>query len=76
MNIIRIEQFMNSYVSKTSVSGVRPLQFDIYDSFSPLVDVKSCFDDLRVPKDHISRRPSDTYYITDKLVSVKLCFLR
>lgn len=64
----KIEHFMNSYASKTSTSGIRPSKFDIYDSFSPLVDVKSCFDDLRVPKDHVSRRPSDTYYITDKLV--------
>ncbi len=35
---------------------------------SPIVDTKSCFDDLRVAPDHVSRRPSDTYYLTEQTV--------
>ena len=36
--------------------------FNFFDDLSPLVPVKSNFDDLLVPSDHPSRRPSDTYY--------------
>jgi phenylalanyl-tRNA synthetase alpha subunit len=59
---------MNSYGTNKPNPNSAPVKFDIYDSFSPLVDVKSCFDDLRVPIDHVSRRPSDTYYINEELV--------
>lgn len=37
--------------------------FKFYDKEMPIVSTKSCFDDLRVPPDHPSRRPSDTYYV-------------
>jgi len=30
--------------------------------FSPLVTPKACFDDLFIPKDHVSRAPTDTFY--------------
>lgn len=43
-------------------------QFKVFDKFSPLVDTKSCFDDLRIPKDHESRKRSDTYYVSDDMV--------
>ena len=39
------------------------IKFDIYDSFAPIVTTKACFDDLRVHAGHVSRSPSDTYYI-------------
>ena len=42
--------------------------FAIHDGLVPIVDTKSCFDDLLVGPDHVSRRPSDTYYATDKIV--------
>lgn len=54
-----IEQFINLK---------SPIPFEIHDSFSPIVHVKNCFDDLRVPFSHVSRQPSDTYYATDQLV--------
>lgn len=34
-----------------------------YDDLDPVVTVRQNFDDLLVPLDHISRRPSDTYYV-------------
>jgi phenylalanyl-tRNA synthetase alpha chain len=30
--------------------------------------LESCFDDLRVGKDHVSRKPSDTYYLNENTV--------
>lgn len=56
----KIETYMNSYAAE---NGISP--FDVYDSLPPIVDTKSCFDDLLVGPDHVSRRPSDTYYVTD-----------
>jgi phenylalanyl-tRNA synthetase alpha chain len=36
--------------------------FTFFDEISPLVSIKSNFDDLLVPLEHPSRKPSDTYY--------------
>lgn len=33
-----------------------------------MVTTKQCFDDLRVPPEHPSRRPSDTYYVSKDMV--------
>jgi phenylalanyl-tRNA synthetase alpha chain len=35
---------------------------------SPVVSTKQCFDDLLIPRDHVSRRPSDTFYIDQELI--------
>lgn len=37
----------------------------MYQDFSPLVTTDACFDKLFIPKDHISRAPTDTFY-TDR----------
>lgn len=42
--------------------------FRIFDQESPVVSTQSCFDDLLVPPDHVSRGLSDTYYINDTTV--------
>ena len=39
--------------------------FKIVDNLSPIVNPKQCFDDLLIPKDHISRSLSDTYYFNN-----------
>lgn len=39
-----------------------------FDRDMPVVTTKSCFDDLRVPPDHPSRKPSDTYYVNADMV--------
>lgn len=65
LNIVkkRIEYFCNSYALKNNQS-----KFEIFDNMSPVVSTKSCFDDLRIPEDHVSRRPSDTYYLSQDMV--------
>lgn len=65
LNIIKvmIEEYCNGYALKTG-----KYQFNLYDDINPIVDTKSCFDDLRVGIDHVSRKPSDTYYLNDQSV--------
>jgi len=41
------------------------LKFDVFDDSSPIVHIQQNFDDLLIPKDHVSRHKSDTYYIDD-----------
>lgn len=40
--------------------------FSVYDNISPVVTLEQNFDSLLVPKDHISRSQSDSYYINSK----------
>mmetsp|Transcript_17428 Transcript_17428/g.31452 ORF Transcript_17428/g.31452 Transcript_17428/m.31452 type:complete len:360 (-) Transcript_17428:3241-4320(-) len=47
------------------VSASYPGVFTLKDNFDPKVTVKQNFDDLLIPKDHVSRSPSDTYYFDD-----------
>ena len=51
---------------KESSRGDWGVKLDVHDDLNPIVDPKSCFDDLRVAKDHVSRRPSDTYYLSEE----------
>ena len=39
--------------------------FQAFDTFPPVVLKQNCFDDLLIPADHVSRSPSDTYYVDD-----------
>lgn len=39
-----------------------------FDQEVPVVSTQSCFDDLRVPPEHPSRSPSDTYYVSTDMV--------
>jgi phenylalanyl-tRNA synthetase alpha chain len=39
-----------------------------FDKDSPVVTTKQCFDDLRVPPEHPSRSPSDTYYVNADMI--------
>lgn len=38
--------------------------FSCRDSLDPVVTTQQCFDDLLIAPDHVSRRPSDTYYLS------------
>lgn len=38
-------------------------QFKIFDDLPPIVTVEQNFDELLIPPDHVSRQPSDTYYV-------------
>ncbi|KAJ3411962.1 hypothetical protein HDV05_001440 [Chytridiales sp. JEL 0842] len=45
-----------------------PQQFTIHDSLNPVVTPKQNFDDLLIPTDHPSRKPTDTYYINSNFM--------
>jgi len=65
LNIIKttIENyFLNKY--KTANGSL----FKTFDNMSPKVSTKSNFDDLLFPMDHVSRRPTDTYFYDSKHV--------
>ena len=66
LNIIkrRIENYCQDYAKKTYSMQ----QFAIFDDLSPIVTKRRCFDDLRVGPDHVSRSPSDTYYLDDEVL--------
>ena len=55
---------ISAYFSKGEISDIKikDEKFKFEDSFDPLVNVKQCFDEVLVPKDHISRLPNNTYY--------------
>jgi phenylalanyl-tRNA synthetase alpha chain len=59
----KIEEYFHKYTADKGQN-----KFEVFDNLSPYVNTKNCFDDLRVGPDHVSRRPSDTYYIDDKHV--------
>ncbi|CAM9136121.1 unnamed protein product, partial [Hapterophycus canaliculatus] len=46
--------------------GQRP--YRMYDNLHPIVTVEQNFDELLIPPDHVSRQPSDTYYVDAKRV--------
>jgi phenylalanyl-tRNA synthetase alpha chain len=49
------------------IQGLFP-GFEKFNSMGPVVSVEDNFDLLRIPKDHPSRRKSDTYYWSDNQV--------
>ena len=63
ISLFRIESYCNEYAK--NIDGSR---FTVYDDENPVVSTKNCFDDLLVAKTHVSRQPSDTYYIDDTQV--------
>ena len=38
-------------------------EFQVFEDFSPVVTTKDAFDDILIPKDHVSRRKNDSYYV-------------
>ncbi|XP_014610037.1 PREDICTED: probable phenylalanine--tRNA ligase, mitochondrial [Polistes canadensis] len=53
-----VNYFYNSYRNRTGT----PL-FSVHDNLNPIVTVSQNFDSLLVPKDHLSRKKTDCYYI-------------
>lgn len=45
-----------------------PGEFAFHNDLPPVVSVHDCFDSLLVPPGHVSRAPSDTYYVDDNRV--------
>lgn len=63
-----IKTLIESYFSTYASGKQGHPSFKTFDNLAPLVDTKSCFDDLRVAPDHVSRKPTDTYYATEDTV--------
>jgi phenylalanyl-tRNA synthetase alpha subunit len=62
LSIPRIE----TYFKERSAATGTPVQ--CFDDLFPVVPVKNNFDDLLIPRDHVSRSPIDTYYVDDQHV--------
>lgn len=43
-------------------------EYEIFENFSPYVDIVENFDKLLLPKDHPARSKSDTYYVNENTV--------
>ena len=41
-------------------------EFKLFQDFDPIVKTHDCFDILRIPADHVSRAPTDTYYLDEE----------
>jgi phenylalanyl-tRNA synthetase alpha chain len=46
----------------------QPGVFSKFDDLYPVVSTKANFDDVLIPKDHVSRNPNETYYIDSETV--------
>lgn len=54
----RIESFFQK-----NADALGKQQFQVFDDLPPIVTVEQNFDQLLIPPDHVSRQPSDTYYV-------------
>lgn len=61
--IIRIVEYCDKHAKEHN----QP-QFQVFDNLSPVVNTVNCFDKLRVGPEHVSRKPSDTYYLNEDTV--------
>ncbi|XP_041454118.1 phenylalanine--tRNA ligase, mitochondrial-like isoform X2 [Lytechinus variegatus] len=57
------DHFYSSFLNRRG----NPL-FSIYDNLSPIVTLQQNFDSVLVPKDHISRKKGDNYYINEEFM--------
>lgn len=58
------EFFLNNSIPKGHLHEKKKVPFMIGDNFSPIVSVQQNFEDLLIPKDHVSRKRSDTYFVS------------
>lgn len=56
------EAIMKHFYKSYTRSRDRPI-FAVFDNLSPVVSTYQNFDSMLIPKDHISRKKSDNYYI-------------
>ncbi|OQR83060.1 hypothetical protein ACHHYP_15174 [Achlya hypogyna] len=59
LNIIKTK--IATYFDDLHAKGHPKMQ--LFDNLSPVVSVDDCFDQMLIPKDHVSRKPTDTYYL-------------
>jgi phenylalanyl-tRNA synthetase alpha chain len=43
-------------------------KFKLFQDNDPIVKTVDCFDALRIPADHVSRQPTDTYYLDQETI--------
>lgn len=60
-----LRQNIVDYFYKSFVSNRGTPQFTVLDNLSPVVTTQQNFDSLLIPKDHVSRRKSDCYYLNE-----------
>ena len=60
--------FGNPDVHKSDLQDKYKIPYTVTKALSPIVTVQGNFDDLLVPSDHVSRKRSDNYYITENLL--------
>lgn len=58
-----IKNRIRSYFYKNYRKSQRSPLFSVYENINPVVTLEQNFDSLLTPTDHISRRPSDSYYV-------------
>lgn len=59
----QIEDYCNEFAAKRQ----QP-RFELFDNLSPVVNPTQNFDTLLIPPTHVTRNPSDTYYISNDLL--------
>ena len=67
---LKLEEFYSSPKNHKSdlQKDLGDLPYDFYDNFNPIVSAEDNFDQLLIPKDHVSRKRSDTYYISNDVL--------
>ncbi|RMX63788.1 hypothetical protein DD238_005126 [Peronospora effusa] len=64
--VIVLERLLKARMPLTllnSFGDVDAPVFTVFDDLDPVVTTYDCFDSMLVPKDHISRKITDTYYV-------------
>ena len=68
MNLHRRPNHPLAILQKKILEYWTPQNFILFDNLSPIVSTERNFDTLRIPPDHVSRSPQDTYYLNRETV--------
>ncbi|KAK7080126.1 Phenylalanyl-tRNA synthetase [Halocaridina rubra] len=61
-----IQQVIINYMYSRYISPRGNPLFSVHNQLHPVVSMQENFDSLLVPKDHVSRKKSDNYYVNEK----------
>eukprot|EP00388_Colpodella_angusta_P005040 GDKJ01015910.1.p1 GENE.GDKJ01015910.1~~GDKJ01015910.1.p1 ORF type:complete len:387 (-),score=75.71 GDKJ01015910.1:74-1234(-) len=62
-NILDFFRHKGGVRSVSNAPHMKPGNYVFRENYSPIVEATKNFDELRIPVDHVSRSPSDTYYM-------------
>jgi len=62
-----IKTLIQKYFENPATIG-KKVSFNKFDTLPPFVTVEANFDSLLIPKDHVSRSPTDTYYVNKDIL--------